>query len=44
LFLANLDLDETESTNLAAEHPKIVEELASMQRRFAESIQNDAAR
>ena len=38
LFLANLASDPTESKNLASQHPQIVDELASMQHNFANSI------
>ena len=43
LFLANLETDKTESKNLAAEHPQVVDELKSLQTRFAQSIASETA-
>jgi arylsulfatase A-like enzyme len=43
LFLANLNTDKTESKNLAAEHPQVVDELKSQQARFAKSIASETA-
>ena len=44
LFLANLETDKTESTNLATQHPEVVDRLESLQNRFAASIETASAR
>ena len=41
LFLANLEIDKTESKNLAAEHPQVIDDLQELQARFARSIETD---
>lgn len=38
LFLANLEIDETESTNLAPEHPHIVEQLTALQESYSANL------
>ena len=38
LFLANLEIDKTESRNLAVKHPRIVERLKLLQVQFAEEL------
>ncbi len=41
LFLANLEMDKTEATNLAEDHPKVVEELQALKREYAKGISRD---
>ena len=44
MFLANLDIDETESQNLAAEHPEVVEELRLIQEQYSQSIETETSK
>ena len=38
-FLKRLEIDKTESKNLAEEHPEVVDELKAMQLEFSKSIE-----